>query len=147
MVPELNSTRSDFFNCVSPDGLTAVVSSERTDMGQGGSDLYMATRLTATSPWSTPDPLTSLNTNHNDGSAWVSADACWIYFSSNRDGSAGIFRATRASATDPWNPPVPVIELNSSEDESDPWLNDAMDTILFVRGVYPTRAIYQAKRP
>ena len=43
-------------------------------------DIWMATRATVANPWSTPVPVTELNTPSFEAPSWISADGCTLYF-------------------------------------------------------------------
>lgn len=76
----------------------------------GDANLYMMTRASVTSPWSTPIPLDVLNTTGNDEeSPRLSADDLTLYF--GREGQ--VFRSTRAAVGGAWGAPAPVDTLNT----------------------------------
>jgi serine/threonine protein kinase len=63
----VNSAGPDHFARLSPDGLTLYFSSDRKDLGQGGHDLWMSRRSSATSPWDDSTNLgPSINTRQNE---------------------------------------------------------------------------------
>jgi len=74
--------------------------------GQGGYDLWMATRPDLYSPFENVTNLQELNTPYNELPGSITCDGLTIYFSSNRDGSHALFRATRETAESPFGPPV-----------------------------------------
>jgi hypothetical protein len=87
--------------------------------GAGSRDLYMATRATGPDPFDgvTVAPLSSLNGPALDHLPWLSPDELTIYFVSGAAGAGDIFRATRSSRRDAFEPPAPMSELNTSSDE------------------------------
>lgn len=87
-VTELNSGDQDWQPQISEDGLTVVFASNR-DGGKGGFDLWTAKRATATAPFSTPTPISELNTDAVEFAGWMSADGCRIWFSSTRADAGG----------------------------------------------------------
>jgi hypothetical protein len=58
------------------------------------------------SEWSTPVPLTSLNTSFNEGSATVSKDGRTLYFASNRTGQQDLYVSQWDDAAEDWGSPV-----------------------------------------
>lgn len=62
--------------------------------GQAG-DLYYATRPNLEVPFSGVRPIASLNTEADERDPWLSPDGETLYFSSDRDGTLAIYRATR----------------------------------------------------
>ena len=61
------------------------------------------------SDWSTPVPLSTLNTAAEEQTPAVSKDGLALYFSSDRSGGQGgtdIWISSRASSADPWGAPV-----------------------------------------
>ncbi len=86
--------------------------------GHGGSDIYVKTRETIDSPWSTPiaDIGTSVNTEYNELMPSISPNGLELYFSDFSDdqydllppggyGSGDLWVARRATRNDPWQEP------------------------------------------
>lgn len=142
-VSELNSTAADCPCAVTDDGLTMVLESR-----QGGTwNLYLATRASTASTWDTPAALAEVNSTSDDMQGWLSPDGLHLYFDSQRGGgSADLFVTNRPDASSPFEPPTPENGLNTAVIESDPWLAPDRRTILFSRGEYGTRNIYEAHR-
>ncbi|HEX2689307.1 MAG TPA: hypothetical protein VHN14_21945 [Kofleriaceae bacterium] len=70
-----------------------------------------------------PTPLSSLNTPSDDERADLSSDELAIYFSSTRPGGVGgfdIYKATRASSTEPFGTATLVTGMNTTADERGP---------------------------
>ena len=66
--------------------------------------------------WSPPQPLVELNSSEGDTDPSISADGLDIVFASRRLGGPGLtdlYRANRASRTQPFNPPVLIAELST----------------------------------
>jgi serine/threonine protein kinase/Tol biopolymer transport system component/tetratricopeptide (TPR) repeat protein len=119
--PTINTSGDDSFASISPDGLTLYWDSDRPG-GYGHYDIYMATRRTKNDPWGAAINLgPKVNSSSTDASAWVSPDNLELYFASYRSGgygSADIYVARRARATDPWDDPVnlgPVVNSPYTE--------------------------------
>jgi len=76
-------------------------------------ELYVATRATTSEMFASPQPLAQLSSAALDNSPSLSPDDLTLYFSSTRNGSPQLFRATRATPTDPFGAPTLVPELAS----------------------------------
>jgi hypothetical protein len=74
--------------------------------GQGGYDLWMATRPDPNAPFGNVTSLKELNTAASELPGSITPDGLTVYFSSNRDGSHALFGATRATVDGPFEPPV-----------------------------------------
>jgi len=103
--PNVNTSADDSVACISPDGLTLYWDSKRPG-GFGYYDIYLSTRETKDDPWGPAVNLgPTINSSATDASAWVSPDNLELYFASYRTGgygSADIYVAKRARATDLW---------------------------------------------
>jgi hypothetical protein len=99
LVTELSSAVQDANPVLTADGLVAYISSQRSGVNQA--EIYVATRPTVNDKFSTPLPVTELNSPAQDWPAAISADGCTLYFCSERtagtNGQTGadIFSATR----------------------------------------------------
>jgi hypothetical protein len=142
----LNTTASDYTPVPSEDLLGMTFSSTR----DGTIDLFHATRAGAASAWDAPVKITELSTDtYDDTEAFLIDAERVIYFSSDRPGGQGgrdLWRASRADAAAAFDAPTPVSELNSSEDEQDPWLSPDGRTIYFASDRTGNWEIYVASR-
>jgi Tol biopolymer transport system component len=116
---------------IAADDLTLYFYSERPG-GLGGRDIYRAQRATPTANFATITNLTEINSSGLDHLPWVSVDQLSMYFSSDRAGNLDIYRAVRASITDPWGTPAAVTELNSTGLENGATLSSDQREIVFV---------------
>jgi hypothetical protein len=119
------------------DGLTLVYASRATN-GYGGLDLWMVTRPTLTSPWSTPDNLgATVNSAADEDTPRLSPDGLSLYFRSNRSGPGArggfdIWVATRPTPVAPFGLPVNLgPAINSSADEYFPQISADNRTLIF----------------
>jgi Tol biopolymer transport system component len=80
LVSEIGSDAGELDPTVTPDELTIYFASFRT----GQWDIWMATRAKRDGPFSNIHPVEELNTSFEEYAAWISADGCRLYFSSNR---------------------------------------------------------------
>jgi len=103
----LNSTDSEVFTCLSSDGRTLFLDSDRP-RGSGDFDIWLSRRQTLQDAWSTPTNLGStINTPHFDGLGALASDGRTLYFGSTRPGGLGGFWG------DIWQAPIlPVVDLN-----------------------------------
>jgi hypothetical protein len=92
-VTELNVLTSSADPALSLDE-RIVVFTGRT--GNQTTELYYATRATATGSFGTPVKIPTVNSNDNDADPMLSADGCELYFASDRDGGGKyhLFHAT-----------------------------------------------------
>ena len=96
-VVELNSAMDDFRPNVRKDGLEIVFDSNRG--GQGGQDLYFATRASLNDPWSVPlNAGPGINTSVNETRGSLSRDAETLYFgrAPAPEGASDIYFTTRS---------------------------------------------------
>ena len=70
--------------------------------GEGGYDIWMATRPDMNSPFSGVRNLTEINTAANEVCPSVSPDGLTLLFQSNYSGDWQLFKATRGSLTEPF---------------------------------------------
>lgn len=68
---------------------------------------------------STPQKLSSLTGGGDDRDPWISPDGRTLYFTSNRNSTQQIFRATRMSPSDPFGPEEPLVNLNVSNKDQE----------------------------
>lgn len=93
------------------DLLELIFTSDRN----GSPDLWVSRRPSAADPWGPPVPVTELNGPAAEYGAAVSLDGLRLWFTTDRDGSAGrIWRSLRPSRNAPWGMAFPVAEFASS---------------------------------
>jgi hypothetical protein len=139
-VDELSSTSPETSSAPTEDLLAIVWNSGNVE------DLYASTRATKTALWNSRVALTSLNTNARDLAPMLSQDKLTIYFDSDRDGTEDLFVATRATITDPFSPPVPITELNTTAAETDPWVSADGRRMFFASARSGSLGIYETTR-
>jgi hypothetical protein len=89
LVPGVNSPYDDARPNLRRDGLELVFDSTRPG-GEGGADVYLATRSSRHGPWTAPENLgPDVNSPANDTRPSLSWDGLRLYLGSNRAGSAG----------------------------------------------------------
>jgi Tol biopolymer transport system component len=88
-ITELNSTANEGRPSLSHDGLDIYFFSNRPG-GQGGNDIWVATRGSVDAPWSTPVNLgPAVNTSANDQAPDISSDGETLFFCSDHAGGSG----------------------------------------------------------
>lgn len=101
---------------LSSDGLTLYFAHETS----GRADLYRATRPDRGVTFSTPVPLTNLNTEDDEGTPFISLDGLRLYFHSNRAGGLGdrdLYVAARSSVADEFTAAQLLANVNSSAND------------------------------
>ncbi len=114
-------------------------------------DIYESTRDTVGDPWSDPIMKENLNSAARDNGAHFSSDGLTVYLDSRRSGGKGgadLYQATRSDFSASFDVPAPtdLSALNTSEDETDPWISEDGRYIVFARGSGTSRALYEAHR-
>jgi Tol biopolymer transport system component len=89
---------------------TAAASSSArvSSAGDGGSIVI------GTGPFGNVEEVAALNTSNDEDDPTFTADGLELYFNSDRSGTSGLWRATRASTLDPWGSVEAVDELNAA---------------------------------
>ena len=110
-VPNVNSASEESSPAVSLDGLTLWFGSDRPG-GSGAMDIWVSTRNDRSSDWSTPTPVTALNSTGYEIPRPVGDHGLQMPLS--RHGSSGNYQtymATRPSVDADWRSPQPIVEL------------------------------------
>ena len=110
--PTVNTSYMDGPQCMSADGLSLYITSNRPG-GYGNYDLWMSTRTTTKENWSAPVNLgPTVNSSADECFASISADGLELYFAEEDIarpggyGSADVWVTTRPTVSDPWGPPM-----------------------------------------
>ncbi|HEX4513412.1 MAG TPA: hypothetical protein VH054_07745 [Polyangiaceae bacterium] len=98
IVPALTSSANDDAVTITHDGLTAYVSSTRTDLtNQGGDDVFVAHRATTSGTFGALTNASELNSGAVERADWISTDNCRLYLESKRvAGVSRIYLATKS---------------------------------------------------
>jgi Tol biopolymer transport system component len=132
-VPELSSSLLDTNPTISPDGLSLTVCRGVTSTSR---DILESRRASPSDPWETPVSRDELDSSANDGGAMLARGARWIVFFSSRAGASGasaLYFATRADRTVAFDAPMRIVELDSADDEADPWISEDGSHLVFTR--------------
>jgi hypothetical protein len=129
---------------VSPNGLVAVLSSDRSGTND---ELYFSKRTSTTMSFTSVVAATALNSTADEQTPQFSDDGNTIYFDSSRAGTRDLYWATVTSGT-AFGTPTPITELNTSALEAGAVLSKDELTIYFLSGRAPSPEgdIYTAKR-
>ena len=125
------SGHGDSAAVLTASGTTMYIASK--DAG-GQTMLYTAGGSGLGGAWSTPALLGFVSGSGQANNPTLTADQLAIVFNSDRSGSMGkidLWGATRTSATKPFEAPVALDNVNSADDDFQPWLNAAGDRLYF----------------
>jgi hypothetical protein len=92
---ELSSGENEGRAVLSPDGLSAFFSSERSG-GRGSHDLWMALRTQRQQPFLVLINLSPLNSSESDQDVALSSDGTELFFASARSGVSRLWRSARS---------------------------------------------------
>ena len=142
----INTSSNETAPEISSDGLTLYFSSNR-DGGKGSQDIYLTRRGDRDAAWDMPELVPELNSSAADYSPVEDDSGRAIYFYSARDGGdQDLFVATRASADDIWRDPTAVAELNTADNDADPFITGDGLTLYFGSGPSGVLDLYVATR-
>lgn len=136
----VNTSVSEFFSCVSKDGLSLYFTSpgDVNRPSLGGFDIYVSRRPSLDAPWGSPENLGEpINSPSDDVSPMLTIDGHRMYFASNRAGGFGgndIYVSRRHNKRDDfgWRVPRNVGEgVNTPANEAGPFVieDDTTGTI------------------
>jgi hypothetical protein len=145
LVSELSTSFAETTPEVSANGLTIYFASRNTPT-LGVEDIWMATRLSRSDPWSAPVHVTELSSTAFDGAPTPTVDDIGLVMYSDRSGSLEIYESTRQFPSDPWNAPVVHAELTTGSGELDPMLSPDRLTIYYDSAASNGGDLYVARR-
>lgn len=131
-ISQLSSTVADASVATNSTMTIAAIDSDRGGINR---DLYLATRASTAASWGIPSAITELNTSRDNTDPFLDAQGLVLYYSQRDLGSGGyeIYTATRTTTASPFGAATAVAELNTSDDESDPWLSPDGRHAVFAR--------------
>lgn len=141
----LSTAGYDTDPALSDDGLTMMLTSD----GAGGTSaaIYMSTRASLTSPWSTPLLVSELDSPLHDAAASLRDGGHTLYMAREvTTGQMDIFYATRSSSTTPFDTPVLLPNVNGGPLDFDAWVSADQRTLFFASNRSGTMKIYEATR-
>jgi hypothetical protein len=133
--PTVNSPYSDNHPSISADGLTLYFDSSRPDaLGLAWStDIYMTRRTSVNDEWSTPEPLSVINTPwDNEYSPDISSDGLTLYYDSFLAGR-DLWVTRRADPNADWQQPIHLgVPFNTAGTDTDPSISADGSWLYFV---------------
>jgi hypothetical protein len=149
-VGPLNSDSMETSGQVSPEGLGYLFASLRPG-GLGLLDIYVSTRASRADPWGAPMLVPELSSDRSELAPAMTRDMRSVVLArlADADTMLTLHLATRASASLPWQTPVPIAELDApGAEESDPWISDDATVIVFARATADGSSdLWMATRP
>jgi PKD repeat protein len=115
---------------ISPDGLRLYFASNRAS-GSSRLDLFVASRLSGSSPFTSLVPVAGVNSSASSGGPTLTPDELTIFYWSNASGGNDLWMASRSSKTAAFSTPIPVGPVNSPADELDPEISPDGTTLFF----------------
>jgi Tol biopolymer transport system component len=128
-VVELASPSVDFSPSVDATETTMVFGSNRP--GSAGFDVYLTRRATASARWGIPRLVPGLNSTFDDWDPFVAQAGLVVFFTSMRSGAGDILWSARQSTAEPFPPPIPLTDINSSAYDSDSSLSLDLSYLMF----------------
>jgi len=120
--PIINSAAAEAGPCISADGLSLFFDCNHPD-GQGGYDIWVATRRAINEDWDVPVNLGPVvNSPGDEFDASISADGLSLFFACDRAGGSGasdLWVATRKTIDEEWGVPVNLGPTVNCEYEDD----------------------------
>lgn len=141
-VGALNTDADDEAATTSASELVLMLSSTR---GGGASTLYEARRSTLSAEWGVPVQVAELSTSARTHAPHLDDPGLVVYF--QRNVAYDMFWSRRPDLDSPFGPAVPLVELDSPDPETDPWVSPDHRTIYFIRDINGDKDIYVATRP
>lgn len=145
---ELNSTSVETDPEISVDGLTALFSSQRSPSQLN--DIWRATRTSTAISFGTPTLVANLSSSGDECCAVMTADELHVVFAGKPGSDINLYLSSRGSVVSPWGTSALVTEIETSSQESNPYLTpDGL--ILYFDSDRPggagRRDLYVATRP
>jgi hypothetical protein len=129
----LNSAVKDIPRPPGQHGLVMPMASER-DLQGGGYLTYLSARANVDQPFGPPAVISGLTgTGATLADAFLSDDGLTLFYASSPNVGAApdLFVAWRLTTADRFSLPTPLTDLNTADDERDPWLSPDGTTFFF----------------
>jgi hypothetical protein len=134
-VAELASGSVDFAPAVDATETTLYFSSDRANPGAGTGgadfDIYASTRPGVGAGWGWPAPVAGIAGNADEYDPFVAQGGLVVFFTSMRSGMGDIYWSSRRSLAEPFAPPAPLEDLNSTAYDSDSTLSPDLGYMMF----------------
>jgi hypothetical protein len=118
----IQSAVDDWSPTPTQGGLTLYFQTFRAG-GPGGGDIFYATRPDLASEFSTPVPVSELDTAKFESGPTLTDDALDIMFERNLGGGGDLYEATRTATGAPFTGITALATVNSPADETDPFVS------------------------
>jgi len=129
----LNSPYNDNAATFSADQTIAVFRTGRN----GTDDLWFGTRPSSkTGAW-TVAALGLLSSGTGDNAPQLAPDGLTLYFASDRSGDYDLYESHRSSTTELFRTATPMMSVNTTTNENDPWVSPDGRHLYFMRGATP----------
>jgi Tol biopolymer transport system component len=139
-VEELSTGDDDLVSAVSDSGTTCLLA--RRPQGKDDYDMYVAERGSTDATWGAAKAITELNTDASESDAFLAGEGRELLFTraknlelARRDGTEGPFTLVGE-----------LKELNSSDDDRDPWATPDLGYVVFSSDRSGSYQLYEATR-
>ena len=141
----LSTAGYDCDPALSTDGLRMTMTSDGS--GSIAADLFVATRATPASPWSTPVPIAELNTPAYESAGSLRDNQRQQFFDrETTPGQYDIYMARREATAMSFDTPSLVSGINSPQSDLDPWVSQDLRTFFFSSARTGDMEIFEATR-
>ena len=146
LVPALNTVGDEIPRPPGQGGLVMPLAYRAP--AQSSYQIEVAARPSVDGPWMSPALLAEVDTANIDVDGFLSEDGLVLHFSSDRvhTGDQDLFVARRASTNLPFSAFTPIVGLNTSHTDRDPWLSPDGSEIYFSSDRSGALKIYRATR-
>jgi len=128
-IAELSSSADDASPRLSPDGLSIVFSSERSE--DGNADIFVSTRDSPHAAWDPPVAVAELSGDDDERPCFISRDTRLLLFARREGFDYDLMLATRRASAQTYDAPAPIFTLNTGEDEKTAWLAEDRAMVVF----------------
>jgi Tol biopolymer transport system component len=111
--------------------------------------IFTTSRQDAGSVWTVPKTEAIISSSDGEDGTFLMPDGLTVYFDSDRPGGPGnsdLYVATRPTLTDPFEAPVLVEGVNSSDDDADAWVSPDGRHLYFISQRSGNRLLYHSTR-
>jgi hypothetical protein len=136
-VAELSSEDDDLVSAASASTLSLFLA--RRTGEENDYDLFLSDRASASAVWQPPLPIAELNTEAGESDAFLAGDE--LFFTRAED-----LEVAHRTATGAFSAGVPLTDLNSSEDDRDPWVSPDSRYMIFSSNRSGSYMLYEAWR-
>ncbi len=143
IVGSLSTTYDNDYNAQPWSDTVLYLGSDRMP-ASGGSDVFRATRTSASSAWDTPATVAGLDTQRYEGEAFADATGA-IWFTGDAAGDDDLWRAA-PNGDGTYADPELVPGINTQYAENDAWLSPDGHTLYFTSNRSGSLDIYMATR-